>query len=109
MSMLMNHLTNCTVEFTMGFDYRIEDFLIFDTEGNEIESSFEVVEDYIKKMFKDNNIPISEHRTKGMVHIGGYDENTVLEVNYFDFRDCSFDDREFIIEGWCPLVNKYTV
>ena len=110
MSMLMNHLTNCSIEFSMGFDFSIEDYSITDTEGNEIKSSFEVVEDYIKKLFEENDLPISEHRTKGVVHIGEYDENTTVEVRYYyEPEDGSFYDYDFIIEGWCPLVNNYTV
>jgi hypothetical protein len=110
MSMLMNHLTNCTVEFSMDFNFSIEDFLIIDINGNEIKSSFEVVEDYIKKLFEENDLPISEHRTKGVVHIGEHDENTTVEIRYYNEpEDGSFIDYDFVIEGWCPLVNNYTV
>ena len=73
-------------------------------------SSFEVVEDYIKKLFEENDYPISEHRTKGIVHIGEYNENTTVEIRYFNEpEDGSFNDYDFVIEGWCPLVNNYTV
>ena len=71
---------------------------------------YKVVEDYIKKLFEENDYPISEHRTKGIVHIGEYNENTTVEIRYFtEPEDGSFNDYDFVIEGWCPLVNNYTV
>jgi len=108
MSLLMSHLINCTIEFSLGFDSRLEDFTIYDKDGNEIKSSFEIVENYLLKLFDEHQIPISSFRTKGIVQIGEYHQNTFVEIDFwYDHEDDSFNTYQFDIEGWYPLVNNY--
>ena len=91
------------IHFSIGFDLKCESKMVTDKDGNEIETDFSVVENYIRELFFRNGITFSEHRTQGFVHITP--TSTRLEIELFDSPNWDeYEEKEYTIDGGVPLT-----
>jgi sugar lactone lactonase YvrE len=92
------------IHFSIGFDLKCESKMVTDKDGNEIETDFSVVENYIRELFFRNGITFSQHRTQGFVHITP--TKTILEVELFDSVDweSEFEEKKYDFEVGVPLT-----
>ena len=96
MSFLMNSTTlvqDCSINFTLSFDRRLEDYMIILPDGNEIKSTYGNVEKFVNELLDKYNIVPSEYRTIGLIELS-YTDTSILLQNQNSFNE---DDYEEII------------
>jgi len=92
---------NCVIEFSLDYNLDCEDFSILDVNGNKIETTYERVRDYLKKVISENvNFVPSEHRTRGVIKL----MNEFMSINYISYNRPDWDDYNNINLGIVNLV-----
>jgi hypothetical protein len=102
MSFLMNSTSlvqNCSINFTLSFDRRLEDYMIFLPDGNEIKSTYGNVEKFVNELLDKYNIVPSEYRTVGLIELGYSDTSILIQsqnsFNEDDYEEITYDTDDF--------------
>jgi len=102
MSLLLNSPTlvqNCSIDFTMSFDRRIEDFLIVSFNGEQVKTTYGNVEKFVNELLDKYNIVPSEYRTVGSISLD-YGDTTILIQSQNSFNEDDYEEQYFEVDDF---------
>jgi hypothetical protein len=97
MSLLINSTSvvqDCSINFTLSFDRRIEDFMIILPNGEQLKTTYGNVEKFINDMLDKYSIVPSDYRTRGSIELG-YTDTTILIHSQNSFNEDDYEEQYF--------------
>ncbi len=97
MSLLMGStsiITECSINFTLSFDRRIEDFMIILPDGEQLKTTYGNVEKFVNNMLDKYGIVPSDYRTRGSIELG-YTDTTILIHSQNSFNEDDYEEQYF--------------
>jgi hypothetical protein len=106
MSLLINSpclVQDCSINFTLSFDRRIEDFMITLPNGEQLKTTYGNVEKFINDMLDKYGIVPSDYRTRGSIELG-YTDTTILIHSQNSFNEDDYEEQYFEVDDFNYFV-----